>query len=305
MPFIDLPLVVIYYEWRMMPGLGCFGIFATTSLMCILSTGIAEAIMFLRVYALSKRKKSVAIYLSVHFGLVQAATVALYIVFANSLKFQDPLPGFPIHIGCIPMEAKVNHLSTIFALVIVNQCVITALSFYFVLTNFKRSRGPLIDLLFEDGVFYFVVMSGITIANFVLSLTMPPDLQFVLSGIQRALHATIASRITIGMREYAQKDLHLSTPSISKMRFEKFSTFDESRGMTTGDLGRAAGYLGTMNGTMSGMSTAQTATSRSGGVSSGFASDNEMGGDGDGRVQGMQAQSMDQSRGSITLERRK
>ncbi|TFK17193.1 hypothetical protein FA15DRAFT_356076 [Coprinopsis marcescibilis] len=220
LPFIEIPLSVLYNEARGLSPQACHAVFGSTSIMCGLGTCIAEAIMFLRVYAISRQKRSVRIYLSLHFIIIQSVAMSLFIIFVNSLSF---FPDFPV---CIPMHAEINQMKAVFGIILLNQVVITSMSFYFVLTTFRNSRGPLTQTLYEDGILYFVIITAITVVNLVFTFTMPVEYMFLLSGLQRVVHATLATRIVLGMRQAAEEDLDL-TGIISDVRFEFIKSREE------------------------------------------------------------------------------
>lgn len=231
LPFVDLPLMILYNEGVGFSPATCHGLFGAANLMCVSATGIAEGLLFMRAHALSKQSKAVRWYLTAHYALVQAACISLSLYFVQSLSFTPPsgLPPPPAttQLPCIPYASKLTHLSAVFALVFFNQLTITALSFYFVLTNFRESRGPLIQLLWRDGVYYFVLMSSITIANFVMSLQAPMEYRFILAMPQRVLHATVATRMVLRMRSSARSEDDLTRPQLSTMRFRRFKTSGE------------------------------------------------------------------------------
>ncbi|EAU81680.1 hypothetical protein CC1G_02696 [Coprinopsis cinerea okayama7 len=215
--FVDLPLTIIWNEATGLPPVACHGIFGTTSLICNLVTVLAEAILFLRVHALSKRSRKVGIYLATHFIISHIFTFSLFFVFVDSLKFGPATPGMP----CFPLESKMDQLIGTFGVILLNQVVLTALSFYFAIKHFKDTQSPLTTTLYHDGIFYFILMAGVTISNFILSFTMPPEHKFLLAPIQRALHATLSVRIILRMRASAQTDFDFTSLVLSEVRFNR------------------------------------------------------------------------------------
>ncbi|KAH6902690.1 hypothetical protein BKA70DRAFT_622014 [Coprinopsis sp. MPI-PUGE-AT-0042] len=220
LPFVDLPLTIVFNEVRGLSPGACHGIFGTSNVLCVSATCIAEGLMFMRAHALSKQSTVVRRYLMVHYAIVQSTCIALALYYVQSLSFTPPFP-VTSQLPCIPYAYKQNHLSAIFALVFINQLTITTLSFYFVLTNFSESRGPLIQLLCRDGVYYFLLMSSITIANFVMSLKAPVEYKYILAMPQRILHATVATRMVLRMRSSARSAHDFSSPPMSTMRFRE------------------------------------------------------------------------------------
>ncbi|KAH6903103.1 hypothetical protein BKA70DRAFT_1515664 [Coprinopsis sp. MPI-PUGE-AT-0042] len=165
LPFVDLPLTIVFNEVRGLSPGACHGIFGTSNVLCVSATCIAEGLMFMRAHALSKQSTVI----------VQSTCIALALYYVQSLScVYTPLPGYqstPLAFLTHTSKPPLGH----FCPRIHQSLTITTLSFYFVLTNFSESRGPLIQLLCRDGVYYFLLMSSITIANFVMSLKAPVE----------------------------------------------------------------------------------------------------------------------------------
>ncbi|KAH6902492.1 hypothetical protein BKA70DRAFT_1113107 [Coprinopsis sp. MPI-PUGE-AT-0042] len=217
LPFVDLPLTIVFNEVRGLSPGACHGIFGTSNVLCVSATCIAEGLMFMRAHALSKQSTVVRRYLMVHYA---ASAIRLPLSLTAPLRQLHPPSRLPVNSPAFLTHTSKPPLGH-FALVFINQLTITTLSFYFVLTNFSESRGPLIQLLCRDGVYYFLLMSSITIANFVMSLKAPVEYKYILAMPQRILHATVATRMVLRMRSSARSAHDFSSPPMSTMRFRE------------------------------------------------------------------------------------
>ncbi|TFK17655.1 hypothetical protein FA15DRAFT_313858 [Coprinopsis marcescibilis] len=154
--------------------------------MSVLATVLfAEAILFIRVYALSGRSKLLVRYLIPHFLIVHTTEFILMgYVMMNSLH---PInPAVSEHIGCLAIPASprtVELLSGVYSLFVFSGVVLLSIMIWLCYQNFGHvdmSASNLIAVFVRDGCAYFLVIASQAIANIVISLTVGQGYNIIL-----------------------------------------------------------------------------------------------------------------------------
>ncbi|KAL4258080.1 hypothetical protein AB1N83_009384 [Pleurotus pulmonarius] len=188
---------------------------------------IAEAIMMMRVWAFWGGSRFMTTFLS---SLWVASVVAVVAVLKQSLisaPNQDIVPRMP---GCHSLDT--THGFIIFAVLMSLEAVILALTMIQCLRH-SRVRvshmirpSSLYDLFIRDGVIYFVCLFAASLLNF---LALHGDLPWQLNStpIQRSLHAVLACRVFIHLRQHrsaTRLDPNVGIPSLSEMHSSEVVT---------------------------------------------------------------------------------
>lgn len=126
-PFAYLP-VALFVGLQDSPTVSrCTSSFATSSILIVTGMMVAEAIMFIRVYALSGHIKVLAAWLLLQFIAVHAAIYAIFALFVKGIKFLPYPIGIP---GCIPYRFDTTQLSIVFGIIVASETLIMLITAY-------------------------------------------------------------------------------------------------------------------------------------------------------------------------------
>ncbi|KAJ3544911.1 hypothetical protein NMY22_g2627 [Coprinellus aureogranulatus] len=190
-----------------------------SSLLVIIAS---EAILFFRVYAFSGKSRKVLVYLITQF-LVRAIShlddnipepllevfhvpaFVLDIKFTHTVKYvKFPIPN----LVCMPAEAQEVLQAGVFALFLASVLAVMFMMIYVAFIKHRNFHSPLLTLFYRDGVTYFVCHSVLATGNIIASLAAPAGggLKFILVQLEVNLHAILATRMLLHLREHAERD---------------------------------------------------------------------------------------------------
>ncbi|TEB36330.1 hypothetical protein FA13DRAFT_1246841 [Coprinellus micaceus] len=171
----DVPLAIYYHTSLGLPVRTCQILFSVETTSLLIGVAFAEAILFLRVYALSGRSKKMMVWLVFQFFGVHVAEFVVYILFLRNLQF-GPSP-LPTVIGCTPLPPKSQalniQLSALFGLILANELAILLMTFTIGLMKYRNLRSPLMRIFYRDGFFYFLILSAVSAGNITVDLVGP------------------------------------------------------------------------------------------------------------------------------------
>ncbi|KAJ2914373.1 hypothetical protein MD484_g6039, partial [Candolleomyces efflorescens] len=148
----------------------------------VLGVAMAEAVIFLRLYALSGQGAWMKIWLYLQFFLVQIAALAMVGLFLASLEYADS--PFPNLIPCFPVAGKPVFPTAFFGLIMATETcrcsiipalhpacltsavfvfrvsVVLLVTLYITVNRHRRSRSPLVNIFYRDGLIYFIALAG-------------------------------------------------------------------------------------------------------------------------------------------------
>ncbi|KAF5324710.1 hypothetical protein D9611_004127 [Ephemerocybe angulata] len=203
--FFDVPLAIYFHTSLGLPPRTCQVLFIVETISLLVGVAVAEAILFLRVWALSGRNRKLLIYLTAQYTAVHLVEAVLFGHFLFGLEF-GPSP-LPTVIGCLPLPPKKkiqnSMLSALFGLILANELVILFITFFIGLTKFRDLRSPLIKTFYLDGFFYFLILSAISIGNMIVDLVGPPEYRFLIVVLQRVMHSVLSGRMILHLRGFA------------------------------------------------------------------------------------------------------
>jgi len=215
--FIDVPLNIPFNLAVGLGSRGCTPIIWIMSVVNVIGTGVSEAIIFKRAYALSRQSKVVGIILTAHWVLAQIAGITLSVVFARSVGFLPAMPELhSLYNRCTIIQGNTEYIGGINIITMISQIVATGVSFFYVSANFKLSTGHLIGAIYKDGVIYFIVMSVALIASAVASFVAPITWRFVGPLGSRTLYASLAVRMVLNLREAGERGTELDNTQHSR-----------------------------------------------------------------------------------------
>ncbi|KAF6758757.1 hypothetical protein DFP72DRAFT_1064856 [Ephemerocybe angulata] len=177
--FVDVGVSIYYNLSPVLTIPQCQKSFAAGSSLTVIGVTIAEAILFLRVYALGGRNRAWGIGLGALYVAIHSAALGALIKFITSIKYApSPIPSV---IACLPVEAENKMLSVVFILILISELVILFLTFWLCFTDHKESKSPLILTFTRDGLFYFLLLSAVSTGNIICNLVAPPAYIYLLS----------------------------------------------------------------------------------------------------------------------------
>ncbi|KAJ2932073.1 hypothetical protein H1R20_g5029, partial [Candolleomyces eurysporus] len=146
--------------------------FIVSGLTALVGLALAEAVIFLRLYALSGQSRICRIWLPLQFIAVQITACCVEGFFYKSVVYApSPLPQ---HVACLPISGASYLAMMIFGLLMVNETIILLAMVYIGLKKHRRMRSPLVTTFYRDGIVFFSALAGTSIVNIVLLLSLPP-----------------------------------------------------------------------------------------------------------------------------------
>ncbi|KAJ2933678.1 hypothetical protein H1R20_g3408, partial [Candolleomyces eurysporus] len=161
----------------------CYQPFAVDAYSCLVTHALCEAISYVRAYAFSGRNRYVLGFLVILFVSIHSVEFYILAKFVKTVRFATLPP--PIQAGCVAIKGDNRALSLIFELILVSLATVTILM---IATAWWRRRqshgaeaGSLLKLFYRDGIFYFIFLSTLAVANIIFDHTAPSNgLQFTM-----------------------------------------------------------------------------------------------------------------------------
>ncbi|TEB26256.1 hypothetical protein FA13DRAFT_1737664 [Coprinellus micaceus] len=204
---LDIALSYVHTTGASIPK-QCKTIFFCASIWLVISIAFAEAIMYMRVFALSGRSKVVLWILGTQFVLVHGGSIILLAVFLVPMKYEpSPLPNL---IPCTPViEDDDILISIFFGIVMLSELLIFAYTLWIGYKKHKGSRrsSGLLRVFYRDGSMYFGALVLASAANLAILFTVLPTCRYMFNIPQRALHSILASRTVLHLKEMSAKRL--------------------------------------------------------------------------------------------------
>ncbi|TEB32182.1 hypothetical protein FA13DRAFT_1731938 [Coprinellus micaceus] len=177
----------------------------------------AEAILFIRVYAFSGRSRRMLVYLIVQYLAIHATTFTLLVKFVQSAKFVE-MPF--ANMSCMPVQAESNLLGGVFTTLLCGVVIVMVLMIILALRKHRSSfrigeSSGLLTVFWRDGIFYFIVLSGLLSANIFVTFAAPEGYKLLFTQFTVDMHTVLSTRMLLHLREWAERDRYGSaiTPS--------------------------------------------------------------------------------------------
>ncbi|KAJ2916927.1 hypothetical protein MD484_g3504, partial [Candolleomyces efflorescens] len=191
----------------------CHGSFIVSASFGVIGIALSEAIMFVRLFALSGRKKIVGYILGTQYALVHMASITILGILISRVKYR-PSPVGDI-IPCVPFETDNQPITIFFCMIVVNEFIVLGVTFYILLKKHWETRSPMLTLFYRDGIFYFIALASKPLS--LLDTAFHPKLNFETTVTSSANIAIIrlAPNVLACMQAYVRDVRTLSTYGIT------------------------------------------------------------------------------------------
>ncbi|KAJ7248152.1 hypothetical protein B0H12DRAFT_727403 [Mycena haematopus] len=170
-PAFDVPVLMYYSMVSNLSFKYCSQLHAASSWGTVFGLAVAEAILILRTYALSGRRRNVLIFFTTLWAIAITSSIILLEFFLLSATYGPP-PS-PDIAGCNLTGGDAVFAGIPFIIVLLLDTTIMAYTLWIGLKNYRHSRNPLILALYRDGVSYYLVLCVISAANVATLLQAP------------------------------------------------------------------------------------------------------------------------------------
>ncbi|TEB31489.1 hypothetical protein FA13DRAFT_1663305, partial [Coprinellus micaceus] len=161
----------------------------------VIGLAIGEMIMSMRTWAVWKRDKKLGIALAILWPICWISGFTITGIWLQTVRF-DPSPMAQFQ-GCFLTDASQLLFVAWLTLLLydtVNFVLICIPAYH----SFRLGGGShFVKAVYTDGIVYYAYLFALSAANIVVVVTMPRDLQTLLSMMERVLHAVFTCRMVL------------------------------------------------------------------------------------------------------------
>ncbi|KAJ8697752.1 hypothetical protein PTI98_004524 [Pleurotus ostreatus] len=209
--FVDVALALYRNLGYNLTSSTCSLLYNISGWTTIIGIAIAEIIMLMRVWAIWNQTRTVGIILAT---LIIASMIGAFFSFVKFHEKQEFIELYTISPnlqGCYGTVGTkvvfiIYMIATAFEILMVILMIVKGLR-----DSVRRRPSSMLYNVYQDGILYYVVLSGSSIANTVLILAGPTEFTNALSMAQRSFHSILSARILLRLREDASQRQHLVT----------------------------------------------------------------------------------------------
>ncbi|KAJ6511481.1 hypothetical protein C8R47DRAFT_735959 [Mycena vitilis] len=162
-PVFDVPVEMYYSLVSNLEFEYCSQLHAAASWGTLFGMAVSEAILILRTYALSGRRRCVLLFFTTVWAAGVVASIILLEFFLRSATYGPP-PS-PVIPGCFLNGGTAIFAGIPFALVLLNDTVIMAYTLWLGIKNYRHTRNPVILALYRDGFTYYMLLCIVSALN--------------------------------------------------------------------------------------------------------------------------------------------
>ncbi|KAH6912011.1 hypothetical protein BKA70DRAFT_1266213 [Coprinopsis sp. MPI-PUGE-AT-0042] len=173
----------------------------------------ADAVLYLRVHALSVHSNSMKKVLVMNYAVVALVCFATIPFFLRAQKFV-PSPGLSSLTGCfgISLKGPSHWLIACYAAMLYSSIFTMALSLWYGMNLYLSlhptpGRFVLVKIFYIDGAFYFLFIAAMSTANILVALLAPSQYRYLLTNPQGVAHCLLAARMILHLRQVARVSL--------------------------------------------------------------------------------------------------
>ncbi|KIM39322.1 hypothetical protein M413DRAFT_447260 [Hebeloma cylindrosporum] len=183
----------------------CSLAFKINAWLFVFGLGAGEVIMTTRTWAVWNRNRFLTYVLPIFYIVIWAGGFAINGVFVQSLKF-DPNPRTP-YVGCYATQGDPIIFISWILLLFYDTVMLVLMAIPAARSYRTRGRSRLLNVVYRDGVMYYLYLFVVSLANIIVTLIFPPDLILVISFLSRMIHALLACRVVLHIDKYARPPL--------------------------------------------------------------------------------------------------
>ncbi|TEB32172.1 hypothetical protein FA13DRAFT_287702 [Coprinellus micaceus] len=201
--FIHHVLTVLYGERVDLTPEECYAGFVRVTVSSAIVITIAEAILFLRVYAFSGKQRSMLIYLSIQFVAVHAGVFGVLARYISTVKYVK----YPFNnMTCMPSTGESELLGITFALLLTSVVVVMLMMMYIAFLKHRDLNNALMMIFYRDGIFYFICISALASTNIFVNFFAPHGYKFLFVQTEVDIHVILATRMLLHLRRWAERE---------------------------------------------------------------------------------------------------
>jgi len=227
--FVDAFFILWYFFRSTLTPESCRNVYEVMMWTMTFGMIMAELVLIVRTYVLWGRGIRVLIYLSV----IEAVAISVDVFeLDQSLKSTTFVPSpSPGGVPCVP-TLGINRMFIVYCIIMGVDLNLLCLTLYKGLYQWRRNSLPLIHILYRDGIVYLVALFLTSTANAVVIFKLfDSPYYYILFEPQRVLHAILASRLIINLREAATVG---ETHSLVSKSFRAARAGEDSTDFTSG-----------------------------------------------------------------------
>ncbi|TFK20543.1 hypothetical protein FA15DRAFT_759312 [Coprinopsis marcescibilis] len=243
LPLVFVPPVAYFNVTLITPTLMCKSLFTVFAVGIAGSVITADALLYIRIYAVSGRSQTVRNILIANALCVLGLTLGPWGVYVFKTTFVQP----PFHRrGCFAVEPGPSLLVMLAFGSLLYSTILTASLFVFYAARLNRASSrvnPLLKVLYIDGAMYFIFIAAFSIVNGLVSVLSPERVpyRFIVVIPQAISHNILAARMVLHIRQAARTDMGFQSSGGSKrMTIIEFKAASEPP-RSTSESGLAAG----------------------------------------------------------------
>ncbi|TFK20546.1 hypothetical protein FA15DRAFT_673391 [Coprinopsis marcescibilis] len=218
LPFVILPFVGFYNITANPSSDFCRILFAIPCMGIIACIFIAEAILYLRVFALSGRSRTILVVILIN-GIVVVATCCALLARYIALATWD-IPRPPGVSGCKGTFTDGKLVMIGYGTTLYSGILVAVLCVYFgIRLYWSRRPGRIITIFYRDGTMYFIALSVMSITNVVIAANLPTGFRFLMAPFQGVLTSSLSIRMVLRLRQGAREDMGLTTVKVPDIEF--------------------------------------------------------------------------------------
>ncbi|KAF9523004.1 hypothetical protein CPB83DRAFT_863575 [Crepidotus variabilis] len=208
LPFIDMPILLALRKMTNLTIHQCDSTFAATTTFQMIGIAVAELILVLRTIAIWRRNLYIAATLISLFTLSFAFCLYFTVVYTTTSVYTSERDS-----PCVLIS--VNKIVFVdFIIIIFMESVVVVLTIIKAVQHAGQTTSSWVFQLYSRGIFYFVLILGVSILNLLLVLLSPPPSKLLFVALQRVFHSVFCNRIIFLL--YNQKGM--TTPPISSFQ---------------------------------------------------------------------------------------
>ncbi|KAH6887800.1 hypothetical protein BKA70DRAFT_1332469 [Coprinopsis sp. MPI-PUGE-AT-0042] len=215
LPFVYMPFFMFtsFAQGDYSPDT-CRNIFAVGTVTLIFSVLVADAVLYLRLYALSKSDRIARLVLvSNYIGVAIGCTVGI-VLFLKAQNWITP-PTMAGPISCFGLVGKATRFGATlcYGALLWSSMFTMSLSVWYGVRLYLTIRPMpltgLVKIFYRDGVLYFVIIGLLSLTNAFMSLSQGPRTYYayILATPQAASHSIVVARMILHLRGVADDEL--------------------------------------------------------------------------------------------------